>query len=193
MTHVTRFERVTLALCEVLRDRMERGREVAFSFGPPELGDGEAERPRVNLFLYHVSESPLLQNVPRESPVAGGAARSPGLRWDLHYLLCTYGTTGYPGGGPACSGKSRADLEAQGLLCDAMHVLRGVGHLLLRSSEPGPRPSPHPGEEAEGPAETLRVELRRLGPDQPGHPWRAWGIGYQRAAAYDVRGLRGDS
>ena len=59
---------------------------------PPEDGNGE-ESPRVNLFLYRVTQNGYLANqeIPGRGP-RGTAEVHPPLALDLHYLLTAYGS-----------------------------------------------------------------------------------------------------
>ena len=188
MTSVVPIEHVTLALKQLLLDRMERGRDVTFSFGPPKGDDGVAGTPRVNLFLFQVSENPHLHHNVEAPQPSGATARPPPLRWDLRYLLTTYGTAEFRGGGEEVPAESRAELEAQALLADAMQVIHRVGLLSLRTPRQGPPSELSPGAGSQD--ETLRVVPIRYDLDQLSGLWRALRIDFQRAAAFEVSGLR---
>ena len=95
---------VSATLQALLRDRMEMPlarfpsvTSVPVTVGTPPAPEGSIppspEAPRVNLFLYRVSENPFLKN--QEIPGHGsrGAYGHPPLSLELHYLLTTYGTT----------------------------------------------------------------------------------------------------
>jgi hypothetical protein len=95
---------VSATLQVLLRDRLEMPlsrfpavTSVPVTVGMPPAPDGgnppSAEPPRVNLFLYRVSENGFLKN--QEIPGRGsrGAYGHPPLSLELHYLLTTYGTT----------------------------------------------------------------------------------------------------
>lgn len=188
MTSVVPIQHVTLALKQLLLDRMERGRDVTFSFGPPKGDDGVAGTPRVNLFLFQVSENPHLRHTVEAPQPPGVTARPPPLRWDLRYLLTTYGTAEFRGGGEEVPAESRAELEAQALLADAMQVLHRVGLLPLRTPRPGPPSERSPGAGSQD--ETLRVVPVPYDLEQLSGLWRALRIDFQRAAAFEVSGLR---
>ena len=92
---------VSATLQALLRDRMEVPTEVPgglfeVTVGPPQgpsANNQDAEPPRVNLFLYRVTENAQLKN--QEIPGHGHPAAfgHPPLSLDLHYLLTAYGTT----------------------------------------------------------------------------------------------------
>ena len=95
---------VSATLQALLRDRMEMPlarfpsvTSVPVTVGTPPAPEGSIppspEAPRVNLFLYRVSENPFLKN--QEIPGHGsrGAYGHPPLSLELHYLLTAYGTT----------------------------------------------------------------------------------------------------
>jgi len=129
---------VSATLRTLLLDRMEMPdgmtfvpitglKTVSVTIGPPPFtakdNEPRLEEPRVNLFLYRVSENGYLQNqeIPgRGSPAAYG---HPPLSLNLHYLLTAYGNVlvnqeAIP---PAYD-----DLDAHFLLGSAMRVLHDV-------------------------------------------------------------------
>jgi hypothetical protein len=101
---------VSLSLKRLLEDRMElpnlpgnpsRG-PVTISTPGSETVDGDGEEqdtstPRINLFLYRITENGSLKN--QEIPGHGhpGAYGHPPLSLDLHYVLTAYGSTSSPG------------------------------------------------------------------------------------------------
>jgi hypothetical protein len=101
---------VSLSLKRLLEDRMElpdlqgtpsRG-PVTISTPGSETVDGDGEEqdtstPRINLFLYRITENGSLKN--QEIPGHGhpGAYGHPPLSLDLHYVLTAYGSTPSPG------------------------------------------------------------------------------------------------
>ena len=95
---------VSATLQNLLEDRMElpvgvSSLQVTVSTPRSEQDNGQGvEEPRVNLFLYHVTENAALKN--QEMPGFGhpGAYGHPPLSLDLHYLLTAYGSTLEAGG-----------------------------------------------------------------------------------------------
>src|SRR5687767_918056 len=93
---------VSATLQVLLRDRLElpllqfpsvTNVQVTVGMPPePDTTGGTAEEPRINLFLYRVSENGYLKN--QEIPGRGSSGYgSPPLSLELHYLLTAYGTT----------------------------------------------------------------------------------------------------
>ncbi len=80
------------------------------------------EDPRVNVFLYRVTQNGYLLN--QEIPGRGNASGygHPPLSLDLHYLVTAYGNTAVSGGGAAVFD----DTPAHFLLGSAMRVLHDV-------------------------------------------------------------------
>lgn len=129
---------VSATLRTLLLDRMEMPegmttvavtglKTVSVTIGPPPFtakdNEPRSEEPRVNLFLYRVTENGYLQN--QEIPGRGSAAAygHPPLSLNLHYLLTAYGNVlvnqeAIP---PAYD-----DLDAHFLLGSAMRVLHDV-------------------------------------------------------------------
>ena len=91
---------VSSTLQTLLSDRMEMPDGIIFvpvTVGPPPFtskdNDPHKEDPRVNLFLYRVTENGYLQN--QEMPGRGspGAFGHPPLSLNLHYLVSAYGNS----------------------------------------------------------------------------------------------------
>lgn len=103
---------VSATFRSLLRDRMEQPVDVTVA--PPDVRVVGSTGRRVNLYLYRVTENGHLKN--QEIPGQGHPADygSPPLSLDLHYLLTAFGST---------DDGADADLEAQQILGDAMHVL----------------------------------------------------------------------
>ncbi|MGB5620379.1 MAG: DUF4255 domain-containing protein [Desulfobacterales bacterium] len=93
---------VSTTLQRLLKDRMElpsgvSSVQITLSTPGPDQGNGQTvEEPRINLFLYQVSENAALKN--QEIPGQGhpGSFGHPPLSLDLHYLLTAYGATSEP-------------------------------------------------------------------------------------------------
>jgi uncharacterized protein DUF4255 len=119
---------VTTTLQRLLADRMELPdlpTATLFTTGLPPFSardvDPQPEDPRVNLFLYRVTENGYLQN--QQIPGRGDSSGygHPPLSLNLHYLLTTYGNTE-----DAAEAGVFYDGIAQELLGSAMRVLHDV-------------------------------------------------------------------
>lgn len=90
---------VSATLRTLLRDRMELPGGVSLpslrvSVSAPQAEGEDSDRdPRINLFLYRVSESAALKNQEIPGREAGGGYGRPPLSLELHYLLTAYGST----------------------------------------------------------------------------------------------------
>jgi hypothetical protein len=166
---------VSATLKELLRTRMELPGDVTASdfhvtvstpqAEPPEAATLDA--PRVNLFLYQVTESASLKN--QEIPGHGhpGTYGRPPLSLDLHYLLTAYGST-----------EEEEDLvnetRAHFLMGSAMRVLHNNPLLtgtLLHSS-------------LVGEFERVRLSLEPLSLEDLTKIWTALTLPYRLSAAY---------
>lgn len=116
---------VSATLQTLLRDRLELPGGLpapTITIGPPPFAlhsnAPQAETPRLNLYLYRVSENGYLQNqeIPGRGP-RGGFGRPP-LSLNLHYLITAYGNRALPQDATAFD-----DSDAQVLLGNAMRVL----------------------------------------------------------------------
>jgi hypothetical protein len=103
---------VSATFRSLLRDRMEQPVDVTVA--PPDIRVVGSTGRRVNLYLYRVTENGYLKN--QEIPGQGHPADygSPPLSLDLSYLLTAFGSS---------EDGADADLEAQQILGDAMHVV----------------------------------------------------------------------
>jgi len=120
---------VSTTLQLLLADRMELPdglTSVPVTIGPPPFSSKDAdprkEDPRVNIFLYRVTENGYLQN--QEIPGRGspGAYGHPPLSVNLHYLVTAYGSVQVPNGG----GVMFDDTTSHFLLGSAMRVLHDL-------------------------------------------------------------------
>lgn len=117
MADHTAIAAVSRTLRTLLLDRMSTS--AAVTLAPPDVTVTGVDGGRVNLYLFHVSENAGLKN--QEVPGHGHPAAygRPPLSLNLRYLLTTHsGTETQPD----------ADLNAQGLLGDAMRVLHRFGN-----------------------------------------------------------------
>jgi hypothetical protein len=98
MTDFQGIGAVSATLRRLLQDRAEvpaGAGSVLFTVGPPrsEAGDGTAEKARVNLFLYRVTENGSLKNQELPGRASSNGYGHPPLSVDLHYLLTAHGST----------------------------------------------------------------------------------------------------
>lgn len=172
----------------LLRDRMDPPAGIAadalsVSIGTPRAeGAGTGwpinEAPRVNLFLYQVTENQFLKN--QDARASSGAYGSPPLALNLHYLLTAYGATGEDAG-------SLDESTAQQLLGSAMLVLHEfpvLGPSLATVREPAGMPVLHPAllDATSG----LRIALDPLGTEELTRLWTSLTIALRTSAAYSV-------
>jgi uncharacterized protein DUF4255 len=120
---------VSATLKNLLLDRMEDP-PVAVTLAPPDITISGTHGPRLNLYLFQVTENASLKN--QEIPGQGnpGAYGQPPLSLDLHYLMTAYAESDT---GPD------SDLTAQQVLGNAMRVLHDYSIIppdLLKLSDP---------------------------------------------------------
>lgn len=175
---------VSATLQALLRDRMEVPTEVPggqfeITVGPPQgpsANNQDAEPPRVNLFLYRLTENAQLKN--QEIPGHGHPAAygHPPLSLDLHYLLTAYGTTD--------DGGQMNETISHFLLGSAMRVFHdnpvihdgmvtGGGQSILHAS-------------LRGEFERVKVTLEPLTIEDLSKVWTAITLPYRISAAYMV-------
>lgn len=183
---------VSATLLTLLRDRMELPDSIAtaaVTTGPPPFSSKdltpqkeEPEDPRLNLFLYRVTENGYLQN--QEIPERGspGAYGHPPLSLNLHYLLTPYGNT------EAASQKGLFDdTNAQFLLGSAMRVLHDVPIItesLVTVRPVSGRTILH--ESLRHEFERVKLTLEPLTLEDVTKVWTALGLRYRLSAAYVV-------
>lgn len=117
---------VSATLKTLLLDRMEIPDGVtalSVTIGPPAFSskdtDPRLEDPRVNLFLYRVTENGYLQNQEIPGRGSSGGYGHPPLSLNLHYLVTAYGNTEVSGSSPVLYD----DRNAHFLLGSAMRAL----------------------------------------------------------------------
>ena len=115
MADQTAIAAVSRTLRTLLLDRMVTA--PAVTIAPPDVVITGIAGARVNLYLLHVVENAELKN--QESPFTGSSYGRPPLSLNLRYLMTTYS---------ALETQPDADLNAQGLLGDAMRVLHDFGN-----------------------------------------------------------------
>lgn len=119
---------VSATLQTLLGDRMEFPDGIAsvpVTIGPPPFSTQDAnprlETPRVNLFLYRVTENGYLQSQEIPGRGSGSAFGHPPLSLNLHYLVTAYGNETIEGQATIFD-----DTNSQFLLGSAMRVLHDV-------------------------------------------------------------------
>lgn len=182
---------VSATLQQLLVDRMDRPdglSSVPVTIAPPPFSakdtDQHKEDPRINLFLYRVSENGWLQN--QEIPGRGGSGGygHPPLSLDLHYLVTAYGNTETP----TSNGSSLFDdTTAHFLLGSAMRVLHDVPVVTddLMSVRP-PSGCPVLHESLRDGYERVRLSLEPLTLEDVTKVWTALALRYRLSAAYVV-------
>ena len=168
---------VSATLQKLLKDRMELpvnvpNVQVTVSTPAPDQGNGQSlDDPRVNLFLYKVTENGSLKN--QEIPGQGhpGSYGHPPLSLDLHYLLTAYGA----------KAESEVDVVnetlAQYLLGSAMRVLHDNPVLNDESIL---------DESLHDAFEQVKISLDPLNLEALSDVWSALTLPYRLSAAYSV-------
>lgn len=120
---------VSQSLVNLLGDRMTE--TAAITVAPPDVKLDQVSDPRLNMYLYHLSENPFLKN--QEIPGTGysGVYGHPPLSLNLHYIFTAFG---HSESGPD------ADMQAQFILGDAMRVMHDYAVIsadLMQLKSPG--------------------------------------------------------
>lgn len=177
---------VSATLQALLRDRMElppnvTNVQVTVGTPRPEREDGQAtEDPRINLFLYRVTENGALKN--QEIPGHGHPSSygQPPLSLDLHYLLTAYGTT--------ADGEFVNETRAHYVLGSAMRVLHDhpvITERLKKARElPIGDPILHQG--LRGEFERVKLYLEPISLEDLSKVWTALTLPYRLSVAYMV-------
>jgi hypothetical protein len=183
---------VSATLQSLLTDRMEMPDGVSavrITVGPPKVSKPEEQvkdDPRVNLFLYRVTENGFLENQEIPGRGSGSAYGRPPLSLALHYLLTAYGSETVPGTGnppPALFDEKLAHF----LLGSAMRVLHDVPivtEALTSTSAPSGRPILH--ESLRNEFERVKLTLDPLSLEDITKVWTALTLRYRLSAAYVV-------
>ena len=121
---------VSQSLANLLGDRMVE--PAAITLAPPDVEVEQVSNPRLNMYLYHLSENAFLKN--QEIPGDGhpGAYGHPPLSLNLHYIFTAFGGQSERG--------ADADMQAQFILGDAMRVLHDYAVIsanLMQLKSPG--------------------------------------------------------
>jgi Pvc16 N-terminal domain len=174
----TAIAAVSRTLRALLRDRMVG--TPAVTFAPPDVVPTDVGDARVNLYLIHVIENAELKN--QESPFTGSAYGRLPLSLNLRYLMTTY---------PGQETLQEADLNAQGLLGDAMRVFHDFGNridtLTITNSVAGTIGDPILDPALSGEFERLRLTLQPASIDDLTKIWSALSeANFRRSVIYEV-------
>ena len=184
---------VSVTLQTLLADRMELPDGILavppVTIGPPAFSsldsDPRREDPRVNLFLYRVTENGYLQNQEIPGRGSAGAFGHPPLSLNLHYLITAYGNetvAGAPPGPPLFD-----DRIAHFLLGSAMRVLHDVPVVTDRVTTVRPPSGSfvlHDSLRDE--YEQVKLTLEPLSLEDVTKVWTALALRYRLSAAYLV-------
>ena len=182
---------VSSSLRTLLRDRMDLPGGVsltslAITISTPHAegaqpGQPSPEAPRVNLFLYQVTESPFLKN--QDLPARGHPAAYgiPPLSLNLHYLVTAYGAN------LESNNAFANESQAQLLLGSAMRVLHDypvIADGLQTVRDPVGQTILHPSLQRQ--YERIKICLDPLSLEDLTKIWTALTIPYRLSAAYSV-------
>lgn len=118
-------------------------------------------KPKINLFLFRVSENPFAKNQDWQ-PVGAGTLRYPPLALNLSYVLTPY---------------AEDKLDEQRVFGEAMRVLYENSIIPVAALRGG----------LENTAEELKVDLCHMTLDQQTQVWSALGQSYRLSVCYEVR------
>ena len=172
----------------LLRDRMELPATMSaanfrITVSTPTEADEEtapsAEDPRINLFLYRVTENGYLKNHDLPGDGHPGAYGRPSLSLDLHYLLIPYGSS--------LEDVHHNEIRAQQLLGSAMRVLHDhpiITESLLTINDPVGSPILDPSLREE--SESVKLYLDPVDLEDLSKVWTALTLRYRLSVAYVV-------
>ena len=159
---------VTQTLEELLRDaQLPRNTFDVSLKSPADEKVSPSMRPKINLFLFRVSENPFAKNQDWQ-PVTPDTLRYPPLALNLSYVLTPY---------------AENKLDEQRVFGEAMRVLYENSIIPAAALKGG----------LENTAEELKVDLCHLSLDQQAQIWSALGQPYRLSACYEVRMVLIDS
>lgn len=177
---------VSATLQKLLKDRMElppkvtsTDFQVTISTPRSEKEQEQSpEKPRVNLFLYRVTENGFLKN--QEIPGQGHPAAygKPPLSLDLHYLLTAYGATA------ESAGNFVNEMRAHYLMGSAMRVLHEYPVITKSLKTAGGEPILH--ESLRDEFEKIKLCLEPISLEDISKVWTALTLPYRLSAAYRV-------
>jgi hypothetical protein len=182
---------VSASLQTLLQDRMELPEGVTnalVTVSTPRFGEDDVpakEDPRVNLFLYRVSENEYLQN--REIPGHGspGAFGFPPLSLNLHFLVTAFGSEPVRGGNGS---PLFNETQAHFLLGSAMRVFHDYPLLTERllTVRPPSIGTPVLHESLIGAYEKVKLTLEPISLEDVTKVWMALSLRYRLSAAYSI-------
>lgn len=173
---------VSATLQRLLRDRMElpaSAPSVDVTITSPQRASQEPfsiEDPRVNLFLYQVTENGSLKNQEIVGHGHPGAYGHPPLSLDLHYLLTAYGSTSEE---PYVN-----ESQAQHLLGSAMRVLHDYS--IITEQLQDAQNQPVLDEALRNQYEHVKLSLDPLSLEDLSKVWTALNLPFRLSAAYTV-------
>jgi hypothetical protein len=182
---------VSATLHTLLQDRMEKPDDAptfTVTVGTPKFGpkDNEPveEKPRINLFLYRVTENGFLQNQDIPGRGSAGAFGHPPLSLKLHYLLTAYGSKKIT---TETSTDVYDETLAHFLLGSAMRVLHDFPVITEQLTTVSP-PSGRPVLDASlrGEFERIKLTLDPVSLEDVTKVWTALALRYRVSAAYSV-------
>jgi hypothetical protein len=180
---------VSASLQTLLEDRMELPdgvTSVPVIVGTPRIAKDDVpvkEDPRINLFLYRVSENGFLENQEIPGSGNGGAYGYPPLSLNLHYFLTAFGNTQIQNNGTPLFNET----IAQFLLGSAMRVLHDYSILtdqLLTVQPPIGNPILHPS--LLDSYEKVKLVLDPISLEDVTKVWTALTVRYRLSAAYSI-------
>lgn len=173
---------VSATLKTLLQDRMEFLNDVKPSnfrvtISTPQLSTPtqSAESPRINLFLYQVTENSALKN---QAFPSWGESGPPPLSLNLHYLLTAYGSNP--------DGEFVDESLAHFLLGSAMRVLHDFPIITDQITKKGTTEVILDGE-LRGEFETIKLSLEPINLEDISKVWTALTIPYHLSVAYLVK------
>lgn len=133
----------------------------------------DADKQRINLFLYQALPDAAFRNMDMPGRVKSGETSHPPLPLTLYYLLTAY------------SGDERDEMKSHALLGEAMRILHD--HPLLGPEEiKDAVKSPFPESDLAEQVERIRITLQPLVFEEMSKLWTTFQIHYRLSAAYQV-------
>ncbi len=175
---------VSSTLKTLLNDRMEipsllsGDDDIAITISTPTKEDDESDLPRINLFLYRVTENTFLKN--QEIPGHGHPAAygHPPLSLELHYLITPYGKSMETGQ------QFANETLAQYLLASAMRVFHDYPIITSALTTSAGQPILDPS--LQNQFEKIILYLDQLSLDDMTKVWTALTLPYRLSVAYTV-------
>jgi len=172
---------VSSSLVNLLTDRMVEPSTITVA--PPDVQVDQVNTPRLNMYLYHLSENPFLKN--QEIPGHGNPAAygSPPLSLNLHYIFTAFATSD--------TGQD-SDITAQRILGDAMRVLHDYAIVAANLLDKHGQPILDPSLLDE--YEQIKVTLQPKSLEEISKIWTALPkVNFRRSVTYEVCVVQIDS